>query len=334
MFVSRPETQGASTLQTMRLFRGWPVVLVSLLIGSHGFAQPAPSPLVPGDLTRPIFDTRTPVHDLHGEQKPSDTAVAEVEGRRITLGEFRDFIDGLPPQAGQEDFPLLYPRVVRQLIYRTALAIRAREAALDNDPVLRRRVQDATDQILANGWLHKYLDGKIAETSLLARYDRDIGSQPPPEEVRFRVYLAATEQQAKDTIAALRGGADFATLARASSKDPSAANGGDLGFLPWSAVVPELAGVAHGLAAGELAPVPMLTRFGWVVLRLEERRPGTRPAFAQVREKLLGVMEQEQAVTVAEEAMKTMVIRTYSLNGDEPPGDNTAPAGPAKQGNH
>lgn len=99
-------------------------------------------------------------------------------------------------------------------------------------------------------------------------------------------------------------------------------------------MAPELAGAAHGFAAGELAPVPKLTRFGWIVLRLEERRPGTRPPFAQVREQRLATMEQAQAVTVAEEPMKTMTIRIYSLNGVGTTGGNTPIHAPAKSFGH
>ena len=251
--------------------------------------------------------------------------MAEVEGPQITLGEVQDFILALPPQLAQQNFEILYPRVLEQLIYRTALAIRARQDALDADPALRRRIEAGADHILANGWLHKHLDGKITEQMVLARYDRDVGSRPPPEEVHLRIYLAETEQQAKETIAAIRGGADFATLAQRSSKDPSATKGGDQGFLAWSAVTPELAGVAYGLADGEVAPVPVRTRFGWIVFRLEERRPGARPPFAQVRDSLLAEMEQEHARSVAEDAMKTMVIHRYPFNG--PGGSNpNAPA--------
>jgi len=242
----------------------------------------------------------------------------------------KDFIATLPPEMAQQDFQTLYVRVAEQLITRTALAIRARGDGLDDDPVSRRQIRAATDHILANAWLHKHLEGTITEQMLLARYDRDIGSRPPPEEVRLRLYLAETENQAKETIAAIRGGADFAALARKSSKDPTAANGGDVGFQPGSAVIPELGGVTQGLAVGELAPIPVRTRFGWVVVRLEERRAGARLSFAEARENLLAEMEQERARSVAQEAMKTMVIHTFAFNGAEGPDPNGVATGSGK----
>ena len=333
-------------LQASRKTRGlhgrW-VILASFLVSAQVFAQSpspmggtppvgAPIPAAPGDLSRPIFDTRTRVYDPSAGKTAPDTVVAEVEGRQITLGDVQDFILALPPQVAQQEFPILYPRVLEQLIYRSALAIRARQDGLDGDPALRRRAEAAADHIFANGWLHKYLTGKITEQMVLARYDRDVGSQPPPEEVRLRLYLADTEQQAKETIVAIRGGADFAALAQRSSKDPSAATGGDLGFLLWSGVIPELAGVAHGLATGEVAPVPVRTRFGWIVFRLEERRPGSRPPFAQVRESVLAELEQEQTRSAAEDTMKNMVIRRFAFNGTEERVPNAPAARTGKEG--
>jgi peptidyl-prolyl cis-trans isomerase C len=328
--------------RTRRLHGRW-VILACFLVCGQVLAQSpsptggtpsvaAPIPAAPVDLSRPVFDTQTRVYDPSAGRKAPDTVVAEVDGRQITLGEVQDLVLALPPQVAQQNFQILYPRVLEQLIYRTALAIRARQDALDNDPVLRRRAEAAADHIFANGWLHKYLTGKITEQMVLARYDRDVGSQPPPEEVRLRLYLAETEQQAKETIVTVRGGADFAALAQRSSTDPSATKGGDLGFLPWSAVIPELAGVAYGLATGEVAPVPIRTRFGWIVLRLEERRPGARPPFAQVRENMMAELEQEQTRSAAEDAMKDMVIRRFAFNGVEEPGPNAPATRTGKEG--
>jgi hypothetical protein len=53
--------------------------------------------------------------------------VAEVEGPQITLGDAQDFILAPPPHVAQEDFQILYPRMVEQLFYRTALAIRVHQ---------------------------------------------------------------------------------------------------------------------------------------------------------------------------------------------------------------
>src|ERR1051326_3770626 len=183
------ERRARRTYPGARTARGRWVAFACLLIGSPTLAQfppppgsqsspGAPTPAMPGDLSRPVFDTRTSIYSPPVNKNQSDRVVAEVEGRKVTLADVKDFIATLPPEVAQQDFQTLYLRVVEQLIYRTALAIRARGDGLDDDPIPRRGIEAAADHILANAWLHKYLDGKITEQMLLARYDRDIGSQP------------------------------------------------------------------------------------------------------------------------------------------------------------
>ncbi|MBC7744853.1 MAG: peptidylprolyl isomerase [Flavobacterium sp.] len=70
----------------------------------------------------------------------------------------------------------------------------------------------------------------------------------------------------------IKGGEDFATLARLYSQDPgSAAEGGDLGFQDRSTFVKEFAAMAFKLKAGDLSPV-FETEFGFHVLQVVERR--------------------------------------------------------------
>lgn len=70
----------------------------------------------------------------------------------------------------------------------------------------------------------------------------------------------------------IKGGEDFATLARLYSQDPgSAAEGGDLGFMDRTMLVKEFAAVAFKLKPGELSPV-FETEYGFHVLQVVERR--------------------------------------------------------------
>ena len=70
----------------------------------------------------------------------------------------------------------------------------------------------------------------------------------------------------------IKGGEDFATLARLYSQDPgSAPQGGDLGFTDRGSLAKEFAAMAFKLKAGELSPV-FETEFGFHVLQVIERR--------------------------------------------------------------
>jgi peptidyl-prolyl cis-trans isomerase SurA len=70
----------------------------------------------------------------------------------------------------------------------------------------------------------------------------------------------------------LRGGEDFASLARSNSHDTlSAAKGGDLGWLGAGDTVPAFEAAMDKLTPGEISE-PVKSRFGWHLIRVEEYR--------------------------------------------------------------
>lgn len=102
-----------------------------------------------------------------------------------------------------------------------------------------------------------------------------------PETLRARHILlpaesAEDERRARNLAARLRAGADFEGLARQLSRDASAGAGGDLGYFPRGAMVPEFERVAFASAPGELAG-PVHSRYGWHLIRVEAHRPAQEP---------------------------------------------------------
>ena len=88
-----------------------------------------------------------------------------------------------------------------------------------------------------------------------ARYDQQIANKPREEEVHARHILVPDEATAKQVIAQLGKGADFAALSKQYSKDPGAAQqGGDLGWFKKSEMVPEFADAAFALQPGQIDP--------------------------------------------------------------------------------
>lgn len=95
----------------------------------------------------------------------------------------------------------------------------------------------------------------------------------------------------------LKGGADFATVARAKSEDPqSLTRGGDLGFateddLKQNAFPPELVSRFFAMQAGDITEPIRFVSGKWYVFKLEEKRlqtenltlesPGVRPQITQ-----------------------------------------------------
>lgn len=91
------------------------------------------------------------------------------------------------------------------------------------------------------------------------------------EQARARHILVETEEEAQDAIARLEAGEDFAALAQELSIDTaSAAQGGDLGFVPRGQFVPQVDEAIFSLPIGEISE-PIETQFGWHVVEVLER---------------------------------------------------------------
>ena len=82
----------------------------------------------------------------------------------------------------------------------------------------------------------------------------------------------AARQKADSIYQALRGGADFAELARQHSADPgSAQRGGNLSWIQPGQTVPEFEKAAWALQKGELS-APVQSPFGYHIIKMEDRK--------------------------------------------------------------
>jgi peptidyl-prolyl cis-trans isomerase C len=144
--------------------------------------------------------------------------------------------------------------------------------------------------------------------------------------------LVPTQAEAQDIVKKLAGGAAFADLAKASSKDPgSAAQGGDLGCLAPGDTVPAFDKAAF---TGPLnTPQIVQTEFGWHVLVVTSRNAaGVQPLAdvqAKIRDQLAGEAAQKYLNTqIAKIKVTTMpaVVTVAPAPASATPADPATPA--------
>ena len=110
---------------------------------------------------------------------------------------------------------------------------------------------------------------------------------------------AAAKQKAKaeatSVLAQLRKGGDFAALAKQHSQDPgSAANGGDLGFVPKGQTAPAFEQAAFALAKpGQLSGV-VESPFGFHIIKLIERRAARTVPLQEVKPQVEQFLKQQK----------------------------------------
>ena len=169
---------------------------------------------------------------------------------------------------------------------------------------------------------------KISDDELKARYESDKERYQVPEQRHVRHILfkvpkdadaktvAAKEEQARKVMAMAKGGQDFAELARQYSEGPTAAKGGDLGFFGRGRMVRPFDEAVFAMRKGEIGG-PVRTQFGFHIIKVEDIRPATTRAFAEVRDELRREMEKEegkaQAFKAASEAFEG-IMRAGNLD--------------------
>jgi len=200
-------------------------------------------------------------------------------------------------------------QLVNNMYTRRALALRAQAQGLDKQPEIAAALALARDKVLSDALLVQVDKGNTppddkALSMARTMYQADPKSFQQPEQVRIRHILiapskdkddAAAAKQAQELLAQLRGGGDFAALAKEHSADPgSAAKGGDLGFFAQGRMVPEFDQAAFALQKpGDVSEV-VKTQFGYHVLQLQERKPAGQQPFDEVKDSLVAKVKQNE----------------------------------------
>ena len=118
--------------------------------------------------------------------------------------------------------------------------------------------------------------GRTIEANLLySKLQGLFASRVPTseEQVHARHILVETEEEAQTVLARLEAGEDFVSLAKELSTDEGTKeDGGDLGWFPRRAMVPEFEEAAFALQPGETSDI-VQTSFGYHIILVEERNP-------------------------------------------------------------
>ncbi|MEA1937768.1 MAG: peptidylprolyl isomerase [Pseudomonadota bacterium] len=219
-------------------------------------------------------------------QDDAGKVLATVNGTPITLGEVNAVLDTLPQQVKSLDKDLT-GQILEQMVGARLLETAAIEADLDKSP----EVKFAYGRILQEAYLKDAIGDKLNDDLVRAKYDEYVAAFEPNDEIHARHVLLETEDEAKDIIKQLDGGADFAALAKEHSIGPSASNGGDLNYFAHNAMVKPFADTAFAMEIGTWSKEPVKTQFGWHVIKVEDRREQSPVSFDVVR----GQLEQQVA---------------------------------------
>lgn len=274
-------------------FRALIAAALAILLALPAFAQPKKAPAA-----------------------ANDPVVARVNGEVLHRSDLELALRGAPQQVQKAPLQQVYPQLLNSMVNAALLAQAARKARIDRNPIVKEQIAAAETEILADAYVGSLARSEITEAKLRAAYDQYAKEAPKEEEVSARHILVATEQEAKDIIAQLNKGADFATLAKEKTIDPAGkANGGDLGYFTKQDMVPAFADAAFALKKGEYTKTPVHTQFGWHVIKVEDRRPGKAGTYDQVAPEIARQMTQQIVANKLRELRSQGRIEMFGPDG-------------------
>lgn len=172
----------------------------------------------------------------------------------------------------------------------------AMRKGLHNAPLVKAALEFQKKELLSKALIEDFVrNNPIEDTAIQAEYN-NAKAKAGDTEYRPRHILLASEKEAKAVIAKLTTGkkAKFDDVAKKESKDSSADNGGDLGWVLPANLVPEFANAMVKMKKGEISKTPVQTKFGWHVIQLNDTRKLDFPEYDKLKNRIASQMQQLQ----------------------------------------
>lgn len=158
------------------------------------------------------------------------------------------------------------------------------------------KVSDKDLQQAYETWARMQDDAEVHARHILVKVAPDA---PQAEVEKAHQKAEAIAQEAR------KPGVDFAALAKQKSEGPSKEDGGDLGFFKRGLMLPEVDKVAFSLPVGGVSD-PVRSRFGWHVIKVEERRAAEVKSFDEMKPQLQEKLTRDQIEKYTEQYVKEL----------------------------
>ena len=234
--------------------------------------------------------------------------VATVNGKAIPASKVEAIVKQVVAQGKQADSPQLRDAIKKDLIGREVLIQEADKQGVGTRAEVKAALENTRQSIIINAMLADYVKkNPVSDADIKSEYDK-YKSAVGDKEYHARHILVETEQQAKDIIAKLKGGAKFEELAK-QSKDGSANNGGDLDWAAPSSYVKPFSDAMVALKDGQITETPVKSQFGYHVIKLEGSRAAKLPSLDEVKGQVAESLTQKKVAAYREDLIKKAKVQ-------------------------
>ena len=221
-------------------------------------------------------------------------SAAMVNGKSVKQS-WVDYITKDAVARGQKPSDGMRNAIINELVGSELAYQEAVKQGLDKNPDFVANQELAERKLLVNVFLQDFMKkNPITEADKKAAYEeykKELGEK----EYNAKHILVKTEAEAKDILAQINKGGDFAKLAKEKSIDPgSKEKGGDLGWFSPAGMVKPFSDAVTSLKKNTLADAPVQTQFGWHVIKLVDSRATQVPTYDKVKEGLERTLQQRK----------------------------------------
>lgn len=206
---------------------------------------------------------------------------ADRMGLTVTAAEVQDAINRLKGQYGIKTDAEFEDSLRKSGLTRAEMENRLRDTLMTNKVFARelRSRQELSDKELRERYEREKEQFRLPERAKVREIVVVVPDDAPAES------RALLRRQAEEAYEKAKAGEDFATLVARYSGAPTKETGGDLGTVAKGELTPSLdTGVFTSDAGAIVGPVE--TRFGWHILKVEQRIPSETPGFDAVKDEL------------------------------------------------
>lgn len=234
-------------------------------------------------------------HDAVGRPpEPGDKAVAQVGGQTVWASDVKRqaVAEGLIGEGEPLDVASqTFHQVLDEVIDRKLLAAEATRRKLDSDPLVKRRIAAAREKILGDAVIEAETERAASDSAVQALYDEQSRLSKQTDEVHAQQIVTAAQADADAARKQVEGGAAFDAVALQRSIDPATRyNGGDLGYVALDVLPQPYAAALASAKPGDLVG-PFKTDAGWVVLKLDDRRPEAPLSMEEARPQIVRFLD-------------------------------------------
>jgi len=215
----------------------------------------------------------------------AEGTVARVNGVAIP-GQYADAMLHQRLQQGVADSDQLRMAVREELINREVIAQEANRSGLTKRPDVKVDLDMARQGVIVQAYLREYVArNPVTDAEIQKEYDR-AKEQTGTTEYKARHILVDNEDEAKRILAEIKKGAKFEDMAQKHSRDSNKDRGGDLDWNVPAVYDKAFADAMVKLEKGKMSEVPVRTRFGYHIIRVDDVRPVKFPPLEEVKPRI------------------------------------------------